>query len=65
MDMAIGRKSVELSDKYMKGPYNFIELYAGHWLIQEEFDKVSQEIILHLKKYSSSYYTPHLGRRKE
>ena len=65
MDMAIGRKSVELSEKYMKGPYNFVELYAGHWLIQEEFDEVSKEIIKHLRKYSSSYYEPHLGRKKE
>ena len=64
MDMAIGRKSVELSEKYMKGPYNFIELYAGHWLIQEEFDKVSNEIIKHLKKYSSSFYEPQLGTKK-
>ncbi|MEC8838719.1 MAG: alpha/beta hydrolase [Candidatus Neomarinimicrobiota bacterium] len=64
MDMAIGRKSVELSEKYMNGPYNFVELYAGHWLIQEEFDKVSNEIIKHLKKYSSSFYEPHLGRKK-
>ncbi|MEE3196222.1 MAG: alpha/beta hydrolase [Candidatus Neomarinimicrobiota bacterium] len=64
MDMAIGRKSVELSEKYMNGPYNFVELYAGHWLIQEKFDKVSNEIIKHLKKYSSSFYEPHLGRKK-
>jgi len=64
MDMAIGRKSVELSEKYMKGPYNFIELYAGHWLIQEEFDKVSNAMIKHLNKYSSSFYEPHLGRKK-
>ena len=64
MDMAIGRKSVELSEKYMKGPYNFVELYAGQLLIQEEFDKVSNEIIKHLKKYSSSFYEPHLGRKK-
>ena len=48
----------------MNGPYNFVELYAGHWLIQEEFDKVSNEIIKHLKKYSSSFYEPHLGRKK-
>ena len=64
MDMAIGRKSVELSEKYMKGPYTFIELYAGHWLIQEEFDKVSNEIIKHIGKYSSSFYEPHLGTKK-
>ena len=64
MDMAIGRKSVELSEKYMKGPYTFIELYAGHWLIQEEFDKVSNEMIKHIGKYSSSFYEPHLGRKK-
>ena len=47
MDMAIGRKSVVLSEQYMSGPYKFLELYAGHWLIQESFDDVSKACLLY------------------
>tara|TARA_Y100001949_G_scaffold162564_1_gene155717 strand:- start:146 stop:664 length:519 start_codon:yes stop_codon:yes gene_type:complete len=66
MDMAIGRKSVVLSEQYMAGPYNFLELYAGHWLIQESFDDVSKAIIKHIKTYSLEYYEPQLiGKKKK
>ena len=51
-DSAIGRAGVEANAKYMKGPYTFIELDVGHWLIQESFQKVSEAIIDHIKKYS-------------
>jgi pimeloyl-ACP methyl ester carboxylesterase len=53
-DSAIGRAGVEANAKYMKGPYTFIELDAGHWLIQESFQKVSEAIIDHINKYSIS-----------
>ena len=51
-DMAIGRAGVELSHQYMKGPYNFIELDAGHWLIQESFPDVSSAIIEHIDTHA-------------
>lgn len=35
-DQAIGRRSTELAADFMKGDYKFIELDAGHWLIQEK-----------------------------
>jgi pimeloyl-ACP methyl ester carboxylesterase len=47
-DMAIGRKAAEANAPFMKGPYTFIELDAGHWLIQEEPAKVTAAIIAHL-----------------
>jgi hypothetical protein len=65
MDMAIGRKSIDLNEQYMAGPYNFLELYVGHWLIQESFDDVSKAIINHIKTYSLVYYEPQLGKRKK
>ena len=65
MDMAIGRKSVILSEQYMAGPYKFLELYAGHWLIQESFDDVSKAIIKHINTYSLEYYEPQLRRKKK
>jgi len=48
-DNAIGRKSNEEAVKYMKDPYKFVELDAGHWLIQDEEERVSLEILEHLK----------------
>jgi pimeloyl-ACP methyl ester carboxylesterase len=51
-DSAIGRTGVEDTEKYMKGPYTFLELDVGHWLIQESFEEVSEAILDHLKKNS-------------
>jgi pimeloyl-ACP methyl ester carboxylesterase len=51
-DAAIGRKGVEGTDKYMRGPYELMELEAGHWLIQEAFQDVSKAIVNHIETYS-------------
>lgn len=48
-DTAIGRVGVENGAKFMKGPYTFLELDAGHWLIQEAFPAVSAAILGHLR----------------
>ncbi len=48
-DSAIGRAAVENSAQFMKGPYTFVELDAGHWLIQEKFEAVSDAIMAHLR----------------
>ncbi len=48
-DSAIGRVGVDAGAKYMKGPYTFVELDAGHWLIQEKFAEVSEAILGHLR----------------
>ena len=48
-DMAIGRVAAEGTKQYMTGPYKFIDLDAGHWIIQEAFDKVIGPITAHLK----------------
>ncbi len=48
-DSAIGRAGVEAGERYMKGPYRFVELDAGHWLIQEQFEAVSEAILGHLE----------------
>lgn len=47
-DQAIGRVGVEAGHKFMKGPYKFVELDAGHWLMQEAGERVSNEILEHL-----------------
>jgi pimeloyl-ACP methyl ester carboxylesterase len=49
-DPALGRKGAELTLQYMKGPYyRFIEIDAGHWLIQDAYDEVSEAILDHLE----------------
>ena len=48
-DMAIGRVAVERTAQYMKGPYRLVELNAGHWLVQEEPERVHGEILRHLQ----------------
>jgi hypothetical protein len=43
--------SVDRATEYMKGPYGVLELEAGHWLVQEQFQAVSQAILEHLAEY--------------
>ena len=50
-DSALKRSGVEWTEDYVKGYYRFVELDAGHWLIQESYEKVQKEILAHLKKF--------------
>jgi pimeloyl-ACP methyl ester carboxylesterase len=47
-DMAIDVKSVDNSEKYLKGRYKIEKLDSGHWLIQESFEEVSKSILEHI-----------------
>ena len=47
-DMAIDVKSVDNSEKFLKGRYKIEKLDSGHWLIQESFEEVSKIIIEHI-----------------
>jgi pimeloyl-ACP methyl ester carboxylesterase len=48
-DEAVGRVGTELMSDYMKGPYSVLELDAGHWLLTEFPNKVSQNILSHIQ----------------
>jgi pimeloyl-ACP methyl ester carboxylesterase len=48
-DIAVAKAGVDMTEKYLKGEHQIIELNAGHTLIQEEFEKVSQEILNHIQ----------------
>ncbi len=48
-DLAIGRVAVERTAHYMEGSYRLVELNAGHWLAQEEPERVHDEILHHLQ----------------
>jgi len=51
-DMAVGRVAVERSAQYMTGHFRFVELNAGHWLVQEQPQRVHSEILHHLRSNS-------------
>mgnify|MGYP001233984157 CR=1 FL=1 len=55
-DMAIGKKGVEDTESYMKGPYQLETLQSGHWLLQESFPDVSELILSQINRYKSSNY---------
>lgn len=48
-DTAIGRAGVEAGHAFMKGPYRFVELDAGHWLIQEQTARVVDEVLAQVR----------------
>ena len=47
-DMAIGETSVDNSENYLTGFKKIKKIKAGHWLIQQEFEQISEEILLHI-----------------
>lgn len=49
-DQALQRSGVELTRAYVEDYYRFIELEAGHWLIQESYDTVYAELLAHLRR---------------
>jgi pimeloyl-ACP methyl ester carboxylesterase len=53
-DMAIGAKGVATSHQYMKGPYTFLELDAGHWLIQTVYNQIKPAILKHLTAHKTN-----------
>ena len=50
-DVAIGAYSVNEGHQYVKGDYEYLELDAGHWLIQTQYDSLKEHIIKHINKY--------------
>lgn len=43
-DPAVGEVAVRGNQKYMKGEYTFLELEAGHWLIQTKYAEIETAI---------------------
>jgi pimeloyl-ACP methyl ester carboxylesterase len=44
-DIALGRRAAELTGDYVTGPYEFVELDAGHWLPESSPDVVADHIL--------------------
>ena len=53
-DMAIGEKAIDETKKYIKSSYNLKKINSSHWLIQDSFDFVSQEILNHLNNFKNT-----------
>lgn len=50
-DFAIRRRSVDAAEAYMTGAYRRVDLDAGHWVVQEQPDRVNAEISAFLAEY--------------
>jgi pimeloyl-ACP methyl ester carboxylesterase len=48
-DPAVSRYAVESQRNFIEGPFDYHELNAGHWLMEEATDKVDAEILLFLR----------------
>ena len=47
-DGAVGRAAIDAMEAYMQGPYESIELDAGHWLMEDETERVVGAIVKHI-----------------
>lgn len=52
-DPAAGRRSVDLQDQYIKGPFEKIELDAGHWLLERRTEQVVEATVQHIERFST------------
>lgn len=53
-DLAIGQVAAYLNGDYMAGDYTFVQLEAGHWLVQEAYIDIERAILDHIVKYKVS-----------
>ncbi len=50
-DPFVGRPATAREREYMRGPYRFVELDAGHWLMHEAAGVCHREILAHLQAH--------------
>lgn len=50
-DAYVRRRSLELAAAHHTGPYEVVEVPAGHWLVQQRTDEVNAAILRHLAAY--------------
>lgn len=49
-DIAISRGAAEANEHFINAEYQFLEIEAGHWLIQEAYESVKEAVVNFLKK---------------
>jgi pimeloyl-ACP methyl ester carboxylesterase len=50
-DQAVGRSTTLTHNNYMTGYNRWVELDAGHWLVQEKLENVTKEVLAHLQQH--------------
>lgn len=50
-DLAVGEFAAKECKNYINGPYEYVELDAGHWLMQTKYNEFEESIVNHIKKY--------------
>lgn len=50
-DDAVARSGVEWTKDYVNDYYRFVEVCSGHWLIQESYEEIKNEIVSHLENF--------------
>lgn len=53
-DIAVSREAAENNQEFVDGSYQFVELNAGHWLIQTAFDECREVILNHIFSNSTA-----------
>jgi len=53
-DPAIGRRAVETQRAHIRGYYRYVELDAGHWLLERQFPAVLREISAHIAAHAAN-----------
>jgi len=57
-DAAVAPRGVELQGQYMTGPYQEIELEAGHWLLVDQSEQVIPLVLSHLAAHGPASTGP-------
>ena len=52
-DPALKRYGAEATEDFVNAYYRFVELDAAHWLVQEKYEEVYDEISSHLERFTS------------
>jgi len=57
-DPAVSRSAVDDQARFMLGPYTYLELDAGHWLLEHRRDEIVGAVIEHLLENASGRAVP-------
>ncbi|BDF57660.1 haloalkane dehalogenase [Christensenellaceae bacterium] len=52
-DPAVGNRACDMTEQYMKGYYRFVPMRCGHWMIENNEEECTKEIVNHIEKFSS------------
>lgn len=51
-DAAVARYGVEAQRRYMRGPFEEIEVDAGHWLLREQGEATMAAVLAHIDEFA-------------